>query len=299
MEAFFSSPSRIPPSFSSAIEQLLVAKTTSGRRPKYVKLLGSQLRMFQNRYLGKLGLDDDPNITAITVEVVEAILALRNGTSPATRASDLGHFSSLFSYARRKRWITENPCEFIERVMVEAKTPPILSLNEAERMLMLLGGCRCPRYRCLCAIRPWFVLCLFGGLRPSEAERLDWSKVHWATGRIVIDGKVAKTRHRRIVPMSETLRCWLALDRVDQGPVVPSYMTLRRKRGYLEEAACYQWKHDVLRHSYASYRLAIEPNLPRIAAEMGNSPGVLMRNYVELVMPEDAERFWALRPPPP
>jgi hypothetical protein len=50
------------------------------------------------------------------------------------------------------------------------------------------------------------------------------------------------------------------------------------------------WKKDVLRHSAASYWLAVEPDVPRIAMELGNSPAVLFKHYREVVTDEEAKK---------
>ena len=56
------------------------------------------------------------------------------------------------------------------------------------------------------------------------------------------------------------------------------------------------WKKDCLRHSAASYWLATDPDAGRVAMELGNSPGVLMKHYHALVKDADAKRFWELTP---
>jgi integrase len=52
-----------------------------------------------------------------------------------------------------------------------------------------------------------------------------------------------------------------------------------------------------LRHSFASYRLAAIHDAPRVAAELGHTtPQLLYSTYRELVLPEEAERYWKLVP---
>ena len=53
-----------------------------------------------------------------------------------------------------------------------------------------------------------------------------------------------------------------------------------------------KWKHNALRHSYASYRLASEQNAAQLALEMGNSPTMIFRHYRELTTPKEAKRWW-------
>jgi len=62
------------------------------------------------------------------------------------------------------------------------------------------------------------------------------------------------------------------------------------------EAAGVEWSADVLRHTYASMRMGAGGNAAEVAGEMGNSPGILLTHYRELVTADDAAKFWAILP---
>jgi integrase len=81
-----------------------------------------------------------------------------------------------------------------------------------------------------------------------------------------------------------------------QGTLVP-----KAARGKLERvrkaARLTKWPKNGLRHSYASYRLAAIHDAPRVAAELGHTtPQLLYSTYRELVLPEEAERYWKIAP---
>lgn len=68
---------------------------------------------------------------------------------------------------------------------------------------------------------------------------------------------------------------------------------------YLHERACelstvakVAWKHNALRHSFISYRVAETQDVNRTALEAGNSPNVIFSNYRELVTPDDAKAWF-------
>jgi len=64
-----------------------------------------------------------------------------------------------------------------------------------------------------------------------------------------------------------------------------------------EGAALARWPQNGLRHSFASYRLAAIHDAPRVASELGHtSPQMLYSTYRELVLPEEAERYWKIEP---
>ena len=57
--------------------------------------------------------------------------------------------------------------------------------------------------------------------------------------------------------------------------------------------------HNLLRHSYASYRLADVQDASKVSLEMGNSPNVLLRDYRELVTPTQAKEWFTVLPEEP
>jgi integrase len=80
------------------------------------------------------------------------------------------------------------------------------------------------------------------------------------------------------------------------GTVIPA--NWRKKLDLVRKAAgLARWPNNGLRHSYASYRLAAIHDAPRVAAELGHtSPQMLYSTYRELVLPEEAGRYWRIAP---
>jgi len=65
----------------------------------------------------------------------------------------------------------------------------------------------------------------------------------------------------------------------------------------LRDAEIKRWPNNGLRHSFASYRLAACHDAPRVASELGHtSPQMLYNTYRELVLPDEAERYWRVVP---
>jgi hypothetical protein len=56
------------------------------------------------------------------------------------------------------------------------------------------------------------------------------------------------------------------------------------------------WKHNALRHSFISYRLAFLCDENRVAMEAGNSPAMIYQNYRQLVTHEAAECWFSIVP---
>jgi hypothetical protein len=57
------------------------------------------------------------------------------------------------------------------------------------------------------------------------------------------------------------------------------------------------WKHNGLRHSYISYRLAIVKDVGQVSLEAGNSPGMVFKHYRQLVRESEANEWFGLMPP--
>ena len=144
-------------------------------------------------------------------------------------------------------------------------------------------------------ITPFLALGAFAGLRHAEIGRLDWAQIDFKSKHIEIKAANAKTRSRRLVPLLPVLKKWLQPYAKQSGRVCT-----RENMGdallWLAEKAGMKWKHNGLRHSFISYRLATTKNESACALEAGNSPNVIFRNYRELVKPKQARQWFNILP---
>jgi len=60
--------------------------------------------------------------------------------------------------------------------------------------------------------------------------------------------------------------------------------------------APFAWKHNALRHSFISYRVAETQDVAKVSLEAGNSPQMIFKHYRELVQPEAAKAWFAIAP---
>jgi integrase len=140
---------------------------------------------------------------------------------------------------------------------------------------------------------PFVALGAFAGLRAAELQRLDWSEIDLARGYVTVAASKAKTRKRRLVPISDNLRLWLEPHRQESGPI-----SLLDKPQVVDRKYChgFKWAKNGLRHSYISYRLAVIHDTGRVALETGNSPEIIFGHYRELVTPEAAKDWFSIKP---
>jgi integrase len=128
-------------------------------------------------------------------------------------------------------------------------------------------------------LRPYLAIGAFAGLRTAELQRLDWSEIDLDRGFITVAASKAKTRQRRLVPISDNLKLWLAPLRQASGSVCHHE---RPQRPLADSCEGFVWAKNGLRHSYISYRLAILHDTARVALEAGNSPDSTKRQQQHL-----------------
>jgi integrase len=208
------------------------------------------------------------------------------GVGPVTRNTFRRRLAVLFSFAKRRGYVTENPVVDVERAKERETEVEILSVNETAHLLESSGS----------DMLPFWAIGAFAGLRRAEIERLSWSEIDFDAHVIELKASKSKTASRRLVTMQPNLRAWLAPYRTRTGRVCP--FNLQRKVNDDRERAglLAKWPHNALRHSFASYHLARFNDAAKLALEMGNSPAIIFRHYRELVKPKDAKHYWGIRP---
>lgn len=144
---------------------------------------------------------------------------------------------------------------------------------------------------------PVLAIGAFAGLRTAEIERLDWAEVNLKTRLIEVKAQKAKTRARRLVPITKNLATWLKPLAQSAGKVwpqsAPYLFELQREAG---KAAGVPWKHNALRHSFISYRLALVKGVDQVALEAGNSAQMIFQHYRELVTEKAAKAWFGITP---
>ena len=266
----------------AAITETILTKRAAGCRERYLDGLEDYLRRFAR------GREDQP-VASITSADLEAWFAGR-GESPAARASNTGRLSAMFAVSLRRGWISENPTQRLERIRIESKAPDILDPRKAARLLVWI---RRNRPACLAH----FVLGMMVGIRPEELRGIRWASVKLEDGVVVVDAETSKVRRRRIVHLEPAALEWLTVARQTGAALpVPPVTARRAMRSLRRVLGLKKWPQDLLRHTAASYLVALRQDAGAVALELGNSPGVLLRVYRELVTRRDAARFWGLRP---
>lgn len=261
--------------------EVVETKRKDGRSAKYIADLGQKLRRFCRDF-------GDRPIAAVDVGEIDKWLRDLD-CLPKSRAQYRANIGVLFSHAERLGMIDKNPVLRTAKPKLVDAPPEIFAVDEL-RDLLDTANRETPD------VMPMLAIGAFAGLREAEIQRLDWSEIDLARGHIEVKAAKAKSARRRIVPIQPNLAVWLRPYATMKDRVVPT--GARRKLERVRKAAgLARWPTNGLRHSFASYRLAAIHDAPRVSAELGHtSPQMLYSTYRELVLPEEAERYWKLIP---
>jgi integrase len=261
-----------------AIPLFLQAKKSDGMRPRYLRDLHDRLRRFADSF-GDRKLSD---ISA--VEIDQWLRGL--GVALVTRNTFASRLSVFFEFARQRGWVSVNSLTDVPKAKVISSPPGILSPEQAARLLEHASE----------ETLPIFALGLFAGLRSAEIERLQWHHIKWDERLVEVPALSSKTASRRLVTMPENLLSWLEPYRGKQGSICPPgyYKRTVADRG---RAGIRQWPSNAMRHSYASYHLAMYKDGPGLSLELGHTtPRVVFQHYREVVTPSEAQKFWRIVP---
>jgi integrase len=204
----------------------------------------------------------------------------------------------VFAYAKSHGYCETNPCTGIPK-MGKKKPIQILTPDQAQSLLK----------NCHPSMVPFYALGMFAGLRPmSELMRAEWKDIDWSDKTIKVENvKTAghsNSARERHIPISENLQKWLELSgsqgvMMVGGKFIPGGWNhhVYGPDGDRKKAGITQWAPDIMRHSFASYHVAMHEDAALTAAAMGHSDTKLIYStYRKLVKKSEAEKFWSIFP---
>jgi integrase len=263
--------------------EFIASRETTGVSDAYVRGLRYNLQKFTERIPGK--------ITEVTVTDINQFLINLKNLGPVTRNAIRRNLVTMFGFAKKQGYLhpdRKTAAEMSESFKVPTKKVDIFTPEEMEKILLSANA----------RILPLIAIGGFAGFRSAEILRLDWEDIKWDRGHIELAGNKAKTNARRIVPLTENLKAWLAPWRGESGPII----TVSDYSGPLGTTAIKAgipggWRQNALRHSFISYRVAETGDVARTSLEAGNSPKIVFRNYREVVDEEAAKAWFSIMPP--
>jgi integrase len=267
-------------SVADAVDAMIAAKTAKGVSQVYLADLRYRLGVFKEAF--------HCDVSALVPDDVATFFE-RLRLSPRSYNNFLRTGRTFLTFAQNHGWLSKE-IDLLARVEKRSETrAPVEIFTPSQLTALLKNASR--------ELAPCFALAAFAGLRAEEILRLDWADVQRRPGFVEVAAHKAKTAARRIVPISDNLAHWLAIaprnaERVWQHSKAYFFEAIRNAASN----AKIKWKHNALRHSFISYRLAEVQDVNRVALEAGNSPQMIFRHYRELTTPEQACTWFSIAP---
>jgi integrase len=275
---------------ASAVAALLSLRAQESCSARYLESLRYELARFAKTFDGK---------TLADIKVSDIANYLSDAATAGARNTRRKHLVTLFSFGVKEKWTSENPAKEIGRLKEKFDVQTLT----AEQMTRLLASCDALPEPAAGAMRAYIALAGFAGIRPEELHRLDWQDVNLPTGSAFIRAEVSKVAEARAVPLSENCKAWLATSSTRSGLVAPKagfryrFDAVRATAGYsVRGHEGEEWQSDVLRHSFASYWLAIHKNRAELAEHMGNSAKIIGKHYRRVLPLTEAQAWFEIFP---
>lgn len=129
------------------------------------------------------------------------------------------------------------------------------------------------------------------GLRSEEIYQLRWEDLKLNRNLIEVRAATVKTGKRRLVPILPPLAAWIAASKPQEGNMVAPRLSFSVLQKRLKREHGIKWVHNGLRHSYGTYRCAVLKDIAAVSYEMGNSPAMVKKHYLEM-QDEKAGKAW-------
>jgi integrase len=266
------------------VNELIAAKEARGKSARYLGDLTARLNRFARSYA--------VDISTVTTADVQGWLD-RLKLAPRTAKNFQSCINTLFSFAESHGYTLKGSNPVADTEEISGSHEGAIEIYAPTEILALLKAAPA-------AFLPVISIGAFAGLRTAEIERLDWADIDLVAGYIEVKAAKAKTRSRRLVPVTANLAQWLLPYAGHTGNVWKGTVnTINEARAKTVKASGIAWKGNGLRHSFISYRLASIQNAAQVSLEAGNSPAMVFKHYRELVKTSDAQAWFTIVPEAP
>ena len=120
----------------------------------------------------------------------------------------------------------------------------------------------------------------------NNARRAAWAETN-GIGKEALEAAAKRAAEQRNAERKKR-----GTRRVAWGTAVPAGAETAAGEGWKP----FDWKHNALRHSFISYRVAAVKNIAEVSMEAGNSPQMIFQHYREVVDEDAAKAWFAIMP---
>jgi integrase len=209
--------------------------------------------------------------------------------SPKSRNHFREIIRRVIAHSVDRNWIREKHGlgRLLKNERVITRAPDIITPKEFQDMLSASDD----------ELMPMLAIQGFCGARQAEVLRLSWEDVWRRDGYLELNANQTKQKKRRLVPLCDAAQAWLKPYRRCSGPIW-SYTSSTYNRFFAEVKKLVDVKgKNILRHSYASYRLGQLQDVAKVSYEMGtHTADTLYEHYRELVTPRQGKQWFSVLP---
>ena len=187
--------------------------------------------------------------------------------------------------ARRKVAIFLNWCFEQGYCAHKIKIPCSVSIPKGEIEVLNNQQIKALKDACPSDLIFYLWLCLFLGVRPAEARRID--NIHFRDDCLIVGALASKTKTRRVIELPEGF--------TNYAQHKANLVNLRKRMADLrKQAGVHYWPRNCMRHTAASHWLNRLQSADAAALHLGNSPVMLHRHYKALVTRKESQEFFEI-----
>lgn len=171
-----------------------------GRSRSHLETVESHLRVHLVPFFGDRPFDriDEAHVTAMVAQL------RRSGRAPKTVRNVLSTLHSVLDHSLRLRWITLNPCRFVDGPDLPS-TAEVRYLDPGELETLLRDGIPDDDWGLL--ERPLYLMAAMTGLRQGELLGLRWRDIDWLACKVRVRQSYVRGEFKPPNPNEEAARC--------------------------------------------------------------------------------------------
>lgn len=270
-------------------EEFYLSKQRSRKQksPRYLYDLNGKLAKFVETH-GKR------TASTITTEELHDWLEALPVASLVTVKGYFRAIRGMFRFAEKKSYVSKCPTRAIDEDLLTPleEQPEILTIKQVCQLLDNASS----------DVIPALVFGLYCGIRTSEVERMNWGHVNIKRRLVTLPASITKIGKPRHVDIPKNAIEWLTPYMNDSSSIRPApsktgHKAFKKEMGRLAKVIGLDCWDNHLRHSFGSYHYAAFQDIAKTAAQLGHqSTQITWKHYYQLADPEDAKRFWEVRP---
>lgn len=195
--------------------------------------------------------------------------------------------ATMVSFAIQRHYLPKEFETELDAVGFESALPGKSVPFSPEEITQLLSTMNKSEYPSVRETVRWVAVRAFAGVRHKEATRMDAARdIHLKEKIIILDREITKTGSSRVIPIQDNLARWLALyDNNGKAPLTRAERPDQTVTKIMKRIGI-NTRHNPLRDSYVSYRMAAVKDLGIVSQETGHTPEQLQQSYRSVRLPD-------------